>query len=192
MSESNLSGSVSPSDETEDAYKGAAGNNYDCLVGIYCPDAGDGTTAYLDAILSTKAFVVTPSNLSDFQSDHPYETGIFNTWTYVDNGATEGFLVTFDDKTFTAERYDHIWILDANGMVLACYTGDALDISGWDTSSVTDMYGMFTRCSSLTALDVSSWDISSVTDMAEMFSGCHALASLDLSSFGNRGRTSVL
>lgn len=69
MSASNLSGSVPASDETEDAYKDAAGNNYDCLVGIYCPYAGDGTTAYLDAILSTKAFVVTPSNLSDFQSE---------------------------------------------------------------------------------------------------------------------------
>ena len=43
---------------------------------------------------------------------------------------------------------------------------------------------MFSGCSSLSSLDLSSFDTSSVTDMSSMFYGCSKLASLDLSGFG--------
>ena len=59
----------------------------------------------------------------------------------------------------------------------------SLDLSGFDTSSVTDMSHMFRRCSSLTSLDLRGFDTSSVTDMSGMFGGCWGLTSLDLSGF---------
>ena len=43
-----------------------------------------------------------------------------------------------------------------------CSSLASLDLSGWDTSSVTGMGSMFYGCSKLAALDVSAWDTSSV------------------------------
>lgn len=65
----------------------------------------------------------------------------------------------------------------------ACSNLTTLDVSGWDTSSVTDMYGMFFDCSSLTTLDVSGWDTGNVTRMCFMFSGCSNLTALDVSGW---------
>ena len=58
-----------------------------------------------------------------------------------------------------------------------------MDLSGWDTSSVTDTSSMFSGCSSLASVDLSGWDTSSVTDTSYMFYGCSSLASLDLSGW---------
>ena len=58
-----------------------------------------------------------------------------------------------------------------------------LDLSGWNTSSVTSMKSMFYNCSSLTSLDLSGFNTSSVTDMYRMFSDCTNLTFLDLSHF---------
>ncbi|MBQ2230219.1 MAG: BspA family leucine-rich repeat surface protein, partial [Oscillospiraceae bacterium] len=51
----------------------------------------------------------------------------------------------------------------------------------FDTSSVTNMGSMFALCSGLTSLDLTGWDTSSVTDMSYMFESCGGLTSLDLS-----------
>ena len=59
----------------------------------------------------------------------------------------------------------------------------SLDLSVFDTSSVTSMRNMFSNCSGLTSLDLSSFDTSSVTSMDGMFGDCSGLTSLDLSSF---------
>ena len=68
-------------------------------------------------------------------------------------------------------------------MFEGCSTLAALDLSSFDTSSVTYMSSMFRGCSSLTSLDLSSFDTTSVTGMPYMFEGCSSLAVLDLSSF---------
>ena len=70
-----------------------------------------------------------------------------------------------------------------NRMFEGCSSLVALDLSSFDTSSVTYMSSMFRGCSSLAALDLSSFDTSSVTDMLSMFEGCSSLGSIDLSSF---------
>ncbi len=64
-----------------------------------------------------------------------------------------------------------------------CSSLTSLDLSGFDTSSVTNMGYMFSGCSSLTSLDLSGFVTSSVTDMNGMFKSCLSLKSLDLSSF---------
>jgi surface protein len=68
-------------------------------------------------------------------------------------------------------------------MFYNCSSLTSLDVSGFDTSSVTNMVYMFYNCSSLTSLDVSGFDTSSVTNMSFMFYNCSSLTSLDVSSF---------
>lgn len=59
----------------------------------------------------------------------------------------------------------------------------ALDLSLWDTSSLTLSDLTFSGCSSLATLDVSGWDVTSVKNLANTFSNCSNLESLDLSSW---------
>lgn len=66
-----------------------------------------------------------------------------------------------------------------------------LDLSGWDTSSVTDMHAMFCFCSSLQELDLAPLDTSSVTDMSAMFSRCESMERLDLSGFDTSSVTDM-
>lgn len=49
--------------------------------------------------------------------------------------------------------------------------------------NVAGMRNMFQGCSKLTSLDLSNFDTSSVTNMASMFFNCSGLTSLDLSNF---------
>ena len=67
-----------------------------------------------------------------------------------------------------------------------------LDLSGWNTSSVTSMKSMFYNCSSLTSLDLSGFNTSSVTSMNGMFFGCSSLTSLDLSGFNTSSVTDII
>ena len=78
-----------------------------------------------------------------------------------------------------------------NNMFCGCESLTSLDLSGFDTSSVTNMHEMFGICSSLTSLDLSSFDTSSVTYMAFMFYGCSSLTSLDLSGFDSQNVTDM-
>ena len=66
-----------------------------------------------------------------------------------------------------------------------------LDLSGWNTSSVTSMKSMFYNCSSLTSLDLSGFNTNSVTSMNGMFFGCNSLTSLDLSGFNTSSVTDM-
>ena len=66
-----------------------------------------------------------------------------------------------------------------------------LDLSGWDTSSVTDMSEMFCFCSSIRELDLAPLDTSSVTDMSAMFSRCGFTGRLDLSGFDTSSVTDM-
>ena len=69
----------------------------------------------------------------------------------------------------------------------------SLDLSSFDTSSVTNMSSMFHGCDNLYSLDLSSFDTSSVTNMSSMFeggsgAGSSALSSFDTSSVTNMSR----
>ena len=57
--------------------------------------------------------------------------------------------------------------------------------------NVADMRNMFKSCSKLTSLDVSDFDTSSVTNMSSMFSSCSKLTSLDLSNFNTSSVTNM-
>ena len=68
-------------------------------------------------------------------------------------------------------------------MFEGCSGLTSLDLSNFETGSVTDMTSMFKDCSGLTSLDVSSFDTHNVRSMKYMFGGCSGLTSLDLSNF---------
>ena len=93
-------------------------------------------------------------------------------------------------------------------MFSGCSSLSSLDVSSFDTSSVTSMSSMFYNCSSLSSprrlllrhlkvtnmsgmfgncsiqtLELSSFETSQVTNASSMFSGCSSLKSLDLSGF---------
>ena len=63
-----------------------------------------------------------------------------------------------------------------------CDSLTSLDLSGWNTSSVTDMSEMFNTCYRLTSLDLSGFDTSSVTDMTLMFSYSSKLTTIFVSN----------
>ena len=57
--------------------------------------------------------------------------------------------------------------------------------------SGTSMYGMFLGCNNLISLNLSHFDTSSVTDMEAMLWGCSNLISLNLSHFNTSSVTSM-
>ena len=82
-------------------------------------------------------------------------------------------------------------VTDMSYIFSGCSSLTTLDLSNFNTSSVTDMSSMFDGCSSLTTLDLSSFDTSSVTDMNSMFDDCSSLTELDLSSFDTSNVTDM-
>ena len=82
-------------------------------------------------------------------------------------------------------------LIDGSYMFSYCRSLSSLDLSGFDTSSVTTMSFMFSGCSSLVSLDLSGFDTSSVTTMSSMFEGCSSLVSLDLSGFDTSSVTTM-
>ena len=53
--------------------------------------------------------------------------------------------------------------------MFCCEELTSLDVSSFDTKSVTDMSEMFRRCSKITTLNISSFDTKNVTNMSGMF-----------------------
>ena len=71
----------------------------------------------------------------------------------------------------------------ARSMFQGCAQLTAIDLSDFNTASITIMDSMFSGCSSLTTLNLSSFNTSNVTHMGGMFDGCSSLTTLNLSSF---------
>ena len=69
------------------------------------------------------------------------------------------------------------------GMFKDCRNLGDLNISTFDTSSVSKMNGMFQNCINLKTLDLSNFDTSNVNNFQNMFSNCVKLVSLNLSNF---------
>ena len=57
---------------------------------------------------------------------------------------------------------------------------ESLDLSYFDTSQVNNMYGMFSGCSNLLSLNLSNFNISGVSSISSMFNGCNRLEYVDL------------
>ena len=69
-------------------------------------------------------------------------------------------------------------------MFRGCNSLIELNISNFDTSSVTDMSSMFSSCSSLTEIEgLENFDTSKVTTMELMFDGCSSLEHINVDNF---------
>ena len=85
---------------------------------------------------------------------------------------------------------ENIIKLSWSGQILSCENMFAnltnileIDLSNFDSSSVTSMKSMFSNCSSLIKLNLLNLNTTKVENMGNMFSNCTSLVSLDLSSF---------
>ncbi len=89
------------------------------------------------------------------------------------------------------ENLSIISVRDAGYMFSGCSSLINLDLSSFNTESVTNMECMFSGCSSLKDLDVSKFNTENVTNMRSMFAGCHSLTSLDVTHFNTRNVTNM-
>ena len=78
-------------------------------------------------------------------------------------------LAAWDTRNVTSmyNTFRNIYITNVDALV------------NWDTSNVTTMYEMF-RDNDLITVDLSKWNTSSVTNMGYMFSGCHDLETISV------------
>ena len=67
----------------------------------------------------------------------------------------------------------------------------SLDLSNWDTQSLSDASYMFKGCSSLQSIDVSNWNTQVLKDGFAMFSGCSALQTIDVSNWDTQSLSST-
>ncbi len=86
-------------------------------------------------------------------------------------------------KSLDLTGFDTWSVTDMNSMFGDCSALVSLEIGSLRTKLVTDMGFMFANCGGLTALDVSRFDTGQVVNMGSMFSGCAALEKLDVSRF---------
>ena len=78
---------------------------------------------------------------------------------------------------------------DASFMFAGCGNLISLNLSDFDTSTITNMERMFSGCG-IQYLDLSNFDTSNVTNMKEMFYTCNS-SSIDLSSFNTKNVTNM-
>ena len=106
--------------------------------------------------------------------------------------------ITFNDRRYstttrTFKTIDKIG-LDTSSMtkiMFSCKKLELVNLSGFDTRSLTSMEEMFVYCSGLTSLDLSEITTSGVTDMTSAFTGCYSLTSIDISNFNTSDVTAT-
>ena len=75
------------------------------------------------------------------------------------------------------------FLREADYMFAECGSLTNIDVSKWNTSSLTNAEYMFYECPKLKKVDVSHWDTSSLTNAEQMFRGCKELTELDASNW---------
>ena len=69
------------------------------------------------------------------------------------------------------------------GMFKSCSSIISIDLSNFDSSSITSMNNMFADCKSLVSINFSNFNTNKVKTMSNIFKNCFSLISLDLTSF---------
>jgi len=85
----------------------------------------------------------------------------------------------------------HIKLTNCQNMFYGCKNITSIDLSSFDTTSVTDMSYMFYGCSDLKEINLSNINTKKVTNISFMFWGCGKLENLDLSSFDTKKVTDM-
>jgi len=148
-----------------------------------------GQSQYLRKDVNTLTFQSSLQNAPSSAWDVS-EAGDRSVLAWMNNGdlyvAADGAIAPNPDASWLLQDFVNLKTIKFGNlcaMFIHCTSLTSLDLSGFDTSSVTDMSSMFDHCTSLTSLDLSGFDTSSVTNMSTMFQNCASLTSLDVSSF---------
>ena len=70
-----------------------------------------------------------------------------------------------------------------NNMFSGCSSLENIDLTDFNTSSLTQLSSIFSGCSSLKSIDLSKFDISNVQDMSYIFYNCISLKTINLANF---------
>ena len=88
-------------------------------------------------------------------------------------------LVMFNGATSLQTTDINKWELSENATSLASMFSmsgiTSLDLSGWNTSTITDISNIFSSCRSLESLDINGWDLSNVINTENAFKDCDSL-----------------
>lgn len=82
-------------------------------------------------------------------------------------------------------------ITNMSNMFNGCSNLNLLNLNAIDTSAVTTMAGMLQDCSDLVDLSIDAISTDSLTDMSDMFNGCSSLLSLKLNRFNTKQVTDM-
>ena len=74
-------------------------------------------------------------------------------------------------------------VTDTSSMFQNCHELSSLNLNGFSTSSVTNMNSMFNTVRNLVRFDVNNFDTSNVQDFGNLFLSCHKMYSIDVSNF---------
>ena len=86
-------------------------------------------------------------------------------------------------SAFNPELFDVSQVSDMSQFFYKCDRIKSLDLSSWNTPSVTNLGSAFNGCHYLVSLDISSWNVEKVTSMTNLFYGCTGLTSLNISNW---------
>ena len=118
-----------------------------------------------------------------FNSSENYINDIKLIWDKPINSTINMFKNCYNIIEIDLSSFDTTSVTTMESMFTGCSLLTSINLSNFETFSVTKMNGMFSGCSLIESLDLSSFDSASVTTMEGMFSGCSSLKSLDLSNF---------
>ena len=99
------------------------------------------------------------------------------------NSCNEMFKDCEDINEIDLSNFNSKSITSLSSMFKGCKSLSSINFTNFVTSKVMNMDNMFSDCSSLKSIDLSYFDTSQVTNMDHMFSTCKTLTSLDLSNF---------
>ena len=142
------------------------------------------------------------ANVSNFWPWSKYLSSVY-TRDKIKKIVTDGEVVCGRSLFECFAGFDYVWSIDLSGfetssvtnmghMFSGCESVVSLDLSGFDTSSVTDMGWMFSSCYYLSSLTLSNWDTSHSLNTSGMFNKCESISSLDLSSWNTSRVTSMV
>ena len=149
---------------------------------------------------STSGYRVTPTSMAATDASDNLLT---YTNTYSDgqgviefNGVVKDIFMSFKSSIYlkTFDGISNKVYLTANSSYIfnGCDSLTTLDVSNFDTSSVTNMSYMFHGSYSLSTLNgLENWNTSKVTNMSYMFNDMYSLKALDVSNFDTSSVTNM-
>ena len=88
-------------------------------------------------------------------------------------------------------NWDTQSLSDASYMFKGCSSLQSIDVSNWNTQVLKDGFAMFSGCSALQTIDVSNWDTQSLSSTNYMFENCTSLHSIDVSKWNTKALAST-